>query len=93
MEVTADVPVTLAAGAVHVSPAGDPATEQEMFTCPVKPPEGVTVSVVVLLLPAVTVTEPLLARPKPGAAFTVIGTAADCVILPVAASDAVTVAV
>jgi len=32
VDVTADVPVTVAEGAEQVSPVGEPATEQEKFT-------------------------------------------------------------
>lgn len=78
IEVAADALVTLNAGAKQVSPAGEPLTAQAMFTCPVKPPDGVTVSVLVPLLPSVTVMPPPLVSPNAGAtALTVIET--DCV--------------
>ena len=93
VEIADDEPVTLVAGAEQVSPVGKPVTVQAKFTWPVKPPEGVTVSPVVPLLPAVTVIGPPLLSAKLGATFTVIETLVLEVILPVVASEPVTVAV
>ena len=93
VEVAVDVPVTVAEGAKQVNPAGVPLTVQAKFTWPVKPPEGVTVNMLVPSLPAVTVMEPPFVSPNAGAALIVIGTLVVDVILPVAASVAVTVAV
>ena len=93
VEIAADEPVTLVAEAEQVSPVGDPVTVQAKFTWPVKPPEGVTVSPVVPLLLAVTVIGPPLISAKLGAALTMIETLVLDAILPVAASEAVTVAV
>ena len=56
--------MTLAEGAEQVSPLGEPLTAHAKFTWPVKPPEGVTVSAVVPLLPTVTVTGPPLLNAK-----------------------------
>jgi hypothetical protein len=64
VDVAAAVPVTLAAGALQVSPAGDPATAQVKFTLPVKPPVGVTVRVDVVLFPTCTKSLPLLLSVK-----------------------------
>ena len=89
----ADEIVMLATGAEQVSPVGELLTAQEKLTWPVKPPDGVTVSVLVPLLPAVTVMPPPLVSPMLGAALTVIWTVVVAVIFPVAASAAVTVAV
>jgi hypothetical protein len=64
VDVAALVPVTVAAGALQVIPAGDPVTAQVKFTAPVKPPVGVTVSVDVVLFPTCTKSLPLLLRIK-----------------------------
>lgn len=93
VEFTAEVPVTLAEGAAQVSPVGELLTAQAKLTWPVKPPAGVTVSVLVPLFPAVTATVPPLLNAKLGTALTVIETLVLDAILPVAASEAVTVAV
>ena len=93
VEIAADEPVMLVVGAEQVSPVGEPVTMQAKFTWPVKPPEGITVSPVVPLLPAVTVIGPPLLSARLGAALTVIETLVLEVILPVVASEPVTVAV
>ena len=72
---------------------GEPLTAHAKDTWPVKPPEGVTVSALVPLLPTVTVTGPPFVSAKLGAAFTVICTVVDAVIVPVDASEAVSVLV
>ena len=51
-------------GALHVSPVGLPVTEQTKLTWPVKPPDGVTVSVEVWLEGGATVMFPLLATER-----------------------------
>ena len=71
VEWTAEAPVMLAAGAEQVSPVGEPLTEHEKLTWPVKPPDGVTVRVLVPLLPPVTVIAPPLESDRPGGEFTV----------------------
>lgn len=91
VEVADDEPVTLVEGAEQVSPVGEPVTMQAKFTWPVKPPVGATVSPVEPLLPAVTVIGPPLFSAKLGAAVTVIETLVLEVILPVVASEPVTV--
>ena len=93
IEIADDEPVTPFAGAEQVSPVGEPVTVQAKFTRPVKPPEGVTVSALVPLLPAVTVMPPPLVKPMLGAALAVMETVVWDVIFPVAASETVTVAV
>jgi hypothetical protein len=45
---------------VQVRPVGEPLTEQVKLTVPENPPDGVTVSVLEPLLPAVTEMLPLL---------------------------------
>jgi hypothetical protein len=64
VEVPGSVPVMVVEGALQVIPVGLPATEHEKLTAPVNPPEGVTVSVEVLLDPEATVMLPLLVREK-----------------------------
>lgn len=93
MEFTADEPMTLAEEAAQLSPVGELLTVQAKLTWPVKPPDGVTVSVLVPLPPAATVMPPPLVNPMLGAALTVMETVVWDVIFPVAASEAVTVAV
>lgn len=69
-------------------------TAQVRFTWPVKPPEGVTLIVVVLpvVAPGATVMFPLLLSAKPGRIIvTVTFTEVLAVIVPVAASAPVTV--
>jgi hypothetical protein len=81
-------------GEEQVSPVGEPLTEQAKLTLPLNP-EGVTVKVLAPLFPAVTEMGPLLPSVKlpEVAAVTVIETVVVAVILPVAVSEAVTVAV
>src|SRR5580700_9162679 len=72
-------------------------TAQERFTCPVNPPDGVTVRLAVFPVdaPGVTVIAPLLLRLNPADAttpVTVTFTMVVAVILPVVASTPVTVA-
>lgn len=71
VDVAADAPVTVAVGAEQVRPMGEPLASHAKLTCPVKPPEGVIVSVAIPLLPAVAVTGPLLVSAKLGTALTV----------------------
>jgi len=90
------VPLIVAWGALHDNPVGAPAIVHEILTAPVKPFPGVTVSVEVPLLPAVTLIFPLLLSVNDGlggAAVTVIETVTEEVTVPVASSLAVTVAV
>ena len=78
--------MTVADGAEQISPVGEPLTEQEKLTMPVKPLEGVTVRVLVpLLVPlvgVVTAMVPLFDSARAGVAtVTVTGVAA--VMVPV----------
>ena len=93
VDVVADELVMLATGAEQVSPVGELLTAQAKLTWPVKPPDGVTVSALVPLPPAVTVMPPPLVNPMLGVALTVMETVVWDVIFPVPASEAVTVAV
>jgi hypothetical protein len=63
-EVEKDEPLTNTDGDEQETPAGDPLTEQAKLTLPENPPEGVTVRVLVPLLPAVTEMAPLLLSVK-----------------------------
>ena len=87
VEVTADVPETIAVVGFRLQVAGLVApeggvTEQARATFPVNPPEGVTEIVEVPELPAVRVIAPLFERVKFCAAVTFTVTVAVCVIDP-----------
>jgi len=89
LAVPLDAP-TVAVVGVQVRPAvGD---EQVKLTAPVKPFDGVTVMVDVVLEPgpAITAATELSAKPGAGGAVTVTGIVVVAVILPVAASAPVT---
>jgi len=53
---TAVLPLTVTFSVLHVTPGGKVADGQLTVTCPVKPPVGVTVTVVFAEPPAVTLT-------------------------------------
>jgi len=96
VEVTApEVTSALFGERLHSTPLAAPDTAHERFTVPAKPFAGVTEIVEVPLLPAPTLIFPLLLSAKDGlaAAATVIETVVDELIVPVAASVAITVAV
>ena len=83
LAVPLDAPTVAVAG-VQVRPAT--ADEQVRLTTPVKPFDGVTVMVDVVLEPgpAITAAAELSAKPGGGGAMTVTGIAVEAVILPVA---------
>jgi hypothetical protein len=89
LAVPLDAPTVAVAG-VQVRPAVT--DEQVRLTAPVKPFDGVTVMVDVVLEPgpAITAATELSAKPGAGGAVTVTGIVVEAVILPVAASVPVT---
>jgi hypothetical protein len=88
LAVPPDAP-TVAVDGVQVRPAV--ADEQVRLTTPVKPFDGVTVMVDVVLVPgpAITADTELSAKPAGGGAVTVTGITVEAVIFSVAASEPV----